>query len=70
MSLFYKNIQPDMAETIVSKVQRGGKTRVRGGGQSTPWLPLRSAYDFKISKSKTDGSYAQTFHSIHHTHHQ
>ena len=31
-----------MAETIVSKVQ-GGQNK-SPGGQSTPWLPLKSAY--------------------------
>jgi len=42
----YKNIvndfQPVIGETIVSKVQ-GGQNKSQGG-QSTPWLPLRSAY--------------------------
>ena len=42
----YKNIvnnfQSVIVETFVSKVQ-GGQNKSQGG-QSTPWLPLRSAY--------------------------
>jgi len=41
------NFQPVIGETIVSKIQ-GGQNKSQGG-QSTPWLPLRSAYVYNYN---------------------